>query len=69
MILKHCRPGAEVLTPLGRPAVILRVMTGSNKDNFVRVNLRYVDVKEDTWMGSHLVALQPKLLRGMIGKN
>jgi hypothetical protein len=55
------------MTPLGRPAVILRVMTGSNQDNFTRVNLKYLDVKEDGWMGSHLVALQPKLLRGMIG--
>jgi hypothetical protein len=54
---------------MGRPAVILRVMTGSNQDQFDRVNLKYTDVKEDTWMGSHLVALQPKLLRGNLGEN
>lgn len=65
MILKHCRPGTEVITPLGRTAVIVRQRgTSSNVDIFDRVELRYLDVQEDkSGHRGNLVDLQPKLLR------
>jgi hypothetical protein len=63
MKINECIKGLNVITPMNRPAIIIKVANGSNFDPFTRIILQYTDVKDTNCVNANLVSLQPHLLR------
>lgn len=56
--------GMNVVTPLGRPVVVIGVLKASEDDPFDRVDCQYTDIEADENPQNNQVTLRPYLLKG-----